>query len=74
MNQPLADNRDLFAIADLAREFDNDTRYRRFHFDGRLVGHHIGELGIFLDAFADLDMPSDDFGLGNAFADVGQTE
>ena len=47
---------------------------RRFHLDRRLVGHHVGQLLIFLDALADLDVPGDDFGLGNAFADVRQTE
>ena len=46
----------------------------RFHFDRGLVGHHVGELLVFLDAVADLDVPGDDLGLGNAFADVGQLE
>jgi hypothetical protein len=40
----------------------------------RLVGHHVGKLLVFLDLVADLDVPGDDLGLGNAFADVGQLE
>ena len=46
----------------------------RFHLDRRLVGHHVGELLVFLDAVADLDVPGDDLGLGDAFADIGQLE
>ena len=61
-------------IANLACQLDNDARYRRFHLDGRLVGHHVGQLRVFLDALANFDVPGDDFGLGDAFADVGQTE
>ena len=61
-------------LVDVAREFDDDPRHGRFHFDGRLVGHHVGKLRIFLDALADFHMPGDDFGLGDAFADVRQTE
>ena len=54
--------------------FEHRARDRRFHLDRRLVGHHVGELLVFLDRVADLDVPGDDLGLGNAFADVGQLE
>ena len=47
---------------------------RRFHFDRRLVGHHVGDLLVLGDRVADLDVPGDNLGLGNAFADVGQFE
>ena len=71
LDQHAAD-RDL--VADFAGQLGHRARDRRFHFDRRLVGHHVGELLVFLDAVADLDVPRDDFGLGNAFADVGQLE
>ena len=45
-----------------------------FHFYGRLVGHHVGDLLILGDRVADLDVPGDDFRLSNAFADVRQLE
>ena len=45
-----------------------------FHLDRRLVGHHVGDLLIFRDRVADLDVPGDDLRLGNAFADVRQLE
>jgi hypothetical protein len=54
--------------------FDNAAGDRRLHLHRRLVGHHVGELLILLDHVADLDVPGDDLGLGNAFADVGQLE
>ncbi len=65
-------DRDL--IADFAREFDHHARHRRFHLDRRLVGHHVGDLLILLDALADMHMPCDDLGLGDAFADIRQAE
>ena len=46
----------------------------RFHLDRRLVGHHVGERLVLVDLVADLDVPGDDLGLGDAFADVGQLE
>ena len=61
-------------VADLAGQLGDRPRDGRFHFDRCLVGHHVGELLVFLDAVADLDVPCDDFGLGNAFANVGQLE
>ena len=50
------------------------ARDRRLHLDRRLVGHHVGELLVLLDAVADRDVPRDDLGLGNALADVRQLE
>ena len=47
---------------------------RALHLDRRLVGHHVGELLVFLDAVAQFDVPGDDLGLGDAFTDVGQLE
>jgi len=47
---------------------------RRFHLDGRLVRHHVGDLLIFFDRVADTHVPGDDLGLGNSLADVGQLE
>ncbi len=65
-------DRDL--VADLARQFDDDAGHRRFHLDGGLVGHHVGEALVLFDAVAYAHVPSDDLGLGDAFADVGQLE
>ncbi len=65
-------DRDL--VADFAGQFDDGAGDRAFHFDRRLVGHHVGQLLVFLDPIADLDVPGDDFGLGNAFANVGELE
>ena len=42
--------------------------------DADPIRSRVERLVPFLDALADLDVPRDDFGLGNAFADVGQTE
>ena len=47
---------------------------RAIHLDRRLVGHHVDELLVLVDRVADLDVPGDDLGLGDAFADVGQLE
>ena len=71
LHQHRAD-RDL--VADLACQFGDRARDRAFHFDRRLVGHHVGQLLILADDIANLDVPGDDFGLGNAFADVGELE
>ena len=43
-------------------------------FDRGLVGHDLGEELVLGDRVADLDVPADEFGLGGAFADVGQFE
>ncbi|MNN74166.1 hypothetical protein D3C81_1903360 [compost metagenome] len=39
-----------------------------------LVGHDVGDDLVFLDHIADRDVPGDQFGLGGAFAHVGQLE
>ena len=65
---------DRHLVADFARELDHLAGDRAFHLDRRLVGHHVGDLLVLADRVADLDVPGDDFGLGNAFADVGQLE
>ena len=65
---------DRHLVADFARELDHLARDRAFHLDRRLVGHHVGDLLVLADRVADLDVPGDDLGLGNAFADVGQLE
>ena len=65
-------DRDL--VANFSGQLLDRPGDRRFHFDRRLVGHHVGKLLVLLDPVADLDVPGDDFGLGNAFADVGQLE
>jgi hypothetical protein len=39
-----------------------------------LVGHDVGDDLVLGDRIADLDVPSDQFGLGGAFAHVGQFE
>ena len=65
---------DRHLVADLAGQFDYRARHRRLHLDGGLVGHHVGDLLVFLDAVTHSDVPGDDLGLGNAFADVRQLE
>ena len=42
--------------------------------DRRLVGHDVGDDLVLGDHGADLDVPADQFGLGGAFAHVGQFE
>ena len=61
-------------VADFRAEPDDLAVDGRRDFDRRLVGHHVGQLLVFLDLVADLDVPGDDLGLGNAFANVGQLE
>ena len=61
-------------VADLARDFEHLARYRAFHLDRRLVGHHVGELLILGHGVARLHVPGDDLRLRNAFADIGQFE
>ena len=65
---------DRHLVADFAGELDHLAGDRAFHLDRRLVGHHVGDLLVLGDRVADLDVPGDDLGLGNAFADVGQLE
>ena len=48
MNRPLAENRDLFAIADLAKEFGISTRAIRFYeAKGLLAPERVGATRIF---------------------------
>ena len=61
-------------VADRTCNLQHRSRHRRFHFDCRLVGHHVRQALILLNPVADLDMPSDNLRLSNAFADIGQTE
>ncbi len=65
---------DRHLVADLARKLDHHARHRRFHLDRRLVGHHVGDLLVFLDPVPDRDVPRHDLGLGNTLANVGQLE
>ena len=46
----------------------------RGQFDRGLVGHDVGDDLVLGDRIADLDVPGDQFGLGGAFAHVGQFE
>ena len=46
----------------------------RGYFDRRLVGHHRAENIVLAHEVADLDLPLDQFGLGDAFADVGHLD
>ena len=43
---------------------------RKYHPDTA----HVGELLVFLDRIADLDVPGDDLGFCDAFTDVGQAK
>ena len=52
---------------DLARDRGGDL-------DGGLVSHDVGDDLVLGDRVADLDVPADQFGLGSAFAHVGQFE
>ena len=61
-------------VTDLASQLDHLAGNRAFHLDRRLVGHHVGDLLVFGDHVADLDVPRDDLRLGDAFADVRQLE
>ena len=65
-------DRDL--VADRAGQRDDGARHRRLHLHRRLVGHHVGDVLVFLDPVADRDVPGDDLRLGDALADVGQLE
>ena len=42
--------------------------------DRRLVRHHGGEDHVLLHGIADLDVPFDEFGLGDALADIGELD
>ena len=47
---------------------------RRGNFDRRLVGHHRGERRVLAHQVADFDVPFDEFGFGDALADIGQLD
>ena len=65
---------DRHHLADFAGQLDHHAGDGRFHLDRGLVGHHVGDLLVLRHLVADLDVPGDDLGLGNAFADIGQAE
>ena len=46
----------------------------RGNLDRRLVGHDGGEQRVLAHEVADLDVPFDELGLGDAFADIGQLD
>ncbi len=58
----------------LAGNLEHLARNRAFHLYRRFVGHHVGDLLIFLDTIAGLHVHRHDLGLGDALADVGQVE
>ncbi len=61
-------------LTGFAVQGDDDAGDWAGQFDRRLVGHDLGQDLVFLNRVADLDVPADQFGLGRAFADVGQLE
>ena len=61
-------------VADLGPQPDDLAIHRRGDFDRRLVGHHGGKGRVRAHQVADLDVPLDEFGFGDAFADVGQPD
>ena len=61
-------------VADRPAERDDRAGDRRRDLDRRLVGHHRSDDLILPHHVADLDMPFDDFGLGDAFADIGHPD
>ena len=60
--------------AGFAVQGDDLAADRSGDLDGGLVGHDVGDDLVFGDHVADLDVPADQFGLGGAFAHVGQLE
>ena len=65
-------DRDHVALA--AGDLEDLAGHRAFHRHGRLVGHHVDEFLVFIDRVTDLLVPLHDFGLGDAFADIGHVE
>lgn len=61
-------------ITRFARQLQHHAGHRRGHFHRGLVGHHVGQWGVFLYRIAHGDVPGDDLGRGDALADVGQAE
>ncbi len=72
--QPDQRRADRDGVADLGAEPEDFAVDRRGDFDGRLVGHDRGEHRVLAHEVADLDVPFDEFGLGDAFADIGQLD
>ncbi len=60
--------------ADLAAQGDDGAGDRRRNLDRRLVGHDGGEDLVLQHRLADLDVPFDDLGLGDALADIGHLD
>ncbi len=60
--------------AGLGGEAQHLAADRRGDLHRGLVGHHVDEGGVLLDHVADADVPGDDLGLGDPFADVRQLE
>ena len=61
-------------LAGFAMGGGDATGHRRGQLHRGLVGHDVGDDLVFGDHVADLDVPGDQFGLGGAFAHVGQFE
>ena len=61
-------------IADLGAEPNNLALDRRRDFHRRLVGHDRCKERILPDKIADLDVPLDELGFGDTFADIGQSD
>ena len=61
-------------IADLGAEPNNLALDRRGNLHRRLIGHDRCKDCILPDKIADLDVPLDELGLGDTFADIGQSD
>ncbi len=61
-------------IPDLGAEPENLAADRRGNFHRRLVGHHSRENRVLPHEVADLDVPFHQFGLRDAFADIGKLD
>ena len=61
-------------VADLGAQPGDLAIGRRGDLDRRLVGHHRGEDRVLAHEVADLDAPFDEFGLGDALADIGKLD
>ena len=59
---------------DFGAEPENLAGNGRGYFDRRLVGHHGAENIVLAHEVADLDLPLHQFGLGDAFADIGHLD
>ena len=61
-------------VADLGTQPNDLALDRRRNLHRRLVGHDGREDRIFADKVADLDVPLDELGFGDTFADIGQLD